>query len=77
MLVQQERVSQGHRRVLEGPEEPSRSEKAPGARLKVGLSYLNEKNTAKAKEHLNRVVKEYPTSKEADIAKERLKKLGK
>jgi tol-pal system protein YbgF len=54
-----------------------RSEKAPGARLKIGLSYLNEKNTAKAKEHLNRVVKEYPNSKEADIAKDRLRKIGK
>jgi TolA-binding protein len=54
-----------------------KSEKAPGARLKIGYSYLNDKNTAKAKEHLNRVVKDYPASKESDLAKEKLKKIGK
>ena len=54
-----------------------KSEKAPGARLKIGYSYLNEKNTAKAKEHLNRVIKDYPASKESDLAKEKLKKIGK
>jgi tol-pal system protein YbgF len=54
-----------------------KSEKAPGARLKIGYSYLNGKNTAKAKENLNKVIKEYPASKESDLAKEKLKKIGK
>jgi tol-pal system protein YbgF len=54
-----------------------KSEKAPGARLKIGYSYLNEKNNARAKENLNKVIKDYPASKESDLAKEKLKKIGK
>ena len=54
-----------------------RSEKVPGAKLKIGFSYLNEKNPAKAKEYLNRVVKEHPHTTEAQIAKDRLRKIGK
>jgi tol-pal system protein YbgF len=54
-----------------------KSDKAPGSRLKIGYSYLNLKNTAKAKENLNRVVKDYPASKEAELAKGKLKTLGK
>jgi len=54
-----------------------KSEKVAGARLKIGYSYLNEKNTAKAKEYLNRVVKEHPGTKEAQLAKEKLRKIGK
>jgi len=53
-----------------------KSEKVAGARLKIGYSYLNEKNTAKAKEYLNRVVKEHPGTKEAQLAKEKLRKIG-
>jgi len=54
-----------------------KSDKAAGARLKIGFSYLNEKNNAKAKEHLNKVIKDYPHTKEAELAKEKLKKIGK
>jgi tol-pal system protein YbgF len=54
-----------------------KSDKVAGARLKIGYSYLNEKNTAKAKESLNKVVKEHPGTKEAQLAKEKLRKIGK
>jgi tol-pal system protein YbgF len=54
-----------------------KSDKVPGAKLKIGYSYLNENHTAKAKEWLNRVIKEYPGTKEAELAKEKLHKLGK
>jgi len=54
-----------------------KSDKVPGAKLKIGYSYLNENNAAKAREWLNRVIKEYPGSKEADLAKEKLRKIGK
>lgn len=54
-----------------------KSDKAPGAQLKIGYSYLNEKNNAKAKEHLQKVIKDYPGSREADLAREKLKKIGK
>jgi len=54
-----------------------KSDIIPGAKLKIGLSYVNEKNTAKAKEYLNRVIKEHPGTNEAEIAKDRLHKLGK
>jgi len=54
-----------------------KSEKVAGANLKIGYSYLNEKNTAKAKEYLNKVVKEYPGTKEAQLAKDKLRKIGK
>lgn len=54
-----------------------KSDKVAGARLKIGLSYLSQKNNAKAREALNKVVAEHPGTKEADIAKSRLQKLGK
>ncbi len=55
----------------------SRSDKVPGAKLKIGLSYLNEKNTAKAREYLNKVIQEHPGTVEAEIAKDRLNRIGK
>jgi tol-pal system protein YbgF len=54
-----------------------KSDKVAGAKLKIAFSYLNENHTAKAKEWLHKVVKEYPGSKEAELAKERLRKIGK
>jgi tol-pal system protein YbgF len=54
-----------------------KSEKVPGSKLKIGYSYLSLNNTAKAKEWLQRVVREYPGSREADLAKEKLYKIGK
>jgi len=54
-----------------------RSDKVPGAKLKIGLSYLNEKNTEKAREYLNKVIKEHRGTSEADIAADRLSKIGK
>lgn len=54
-----------------------KSDKVPGAKLKIGLSYINEKNHARGKEYLNKVIKEYPGSNEAEIAKDRLQKIGK
>jgi tol-pal system protein YbgF len=54
-----------------------KSEKVPGAKLKIGLSYLNLKNTEKAREYLNKVIKEHRGTAEADIAADRLSKIGK
>jgi tol-pal system protein YbgF len=54
-----------------------KSEKVPGAKLKIGLSYLNENKTEKAKEYLNKVIKEHRGSTEAEIAADRLSKIGK
>jgi tol-pal system protein YbgF len=54
-----------------------RSEKVAGAKLKIGLSYLNEKNTEKAREYLSKVIKEHRGSAEAEIAADRLHKIGK
>jgi tol-pal system protein YbgF len=54
-----------------------KSIKVPGAKLKTGLSYLNEKNTAKAREYFHKVIKEHPGTNEAEIAKDRLAKMGK
>jgi tol-pal system protein YbgF len=54
-----------------------KSDKVPGAKLKIGYSYLGENRTAKAKEWLHRVIKEHPRSKEAELAKEKLRKIGK
>ena len=54
-----------------------KSDKVPGAKLKIGLSYLNERKTAKAKEYLNAVIKEHPGTTEAQIAADRLHKIGK
>ena len=52
-----------------------RSEKVPGAKLKIGFSYLNEKNYTRAKEYLNRVIKEHPNTTEAQIAKDKIRKI--
>ena len=54
-----------------------KSGKAAGAKLKIGLTYLNEKNPAKAKEYFHKVVKEHPGTNEAEIATDRLAKMGK
>jgi len=54
-----------------------KSEKVPGSKLKIGYSYLSLNNNAKAKEWLQRVVREYPGSREADLAREKLHKIGK
>lgn len=54
-----------------------RSDKVAGAKLKIGYSYLNDNQKTKAKEWLNRVLKEYPGTREAELAKDRLKKIGK
>ncbi len=54
-----------------------KSDKVAGAKLKIGLSYLNERNTEKAREYLNRVIKEHRGTAEADIAADRLHKIGK
>jgi tol-pal system protein YbgF len=54
-----------------------KSGKAAGAKLKIGLTYLNEKNPAKAKEYFHKVVKEHPGTNEAEIARDRLAKMGK
>ena len=49
--------------------------KLPGALYKMGLCYLNMKNRNKGKEYLNRVIKEFPNSPEAGLAKEQLQPL--
>jgi len=54
-----------------------KSGKVAGAKLKIGLTYLNEKNTAKAREYFHKVIKEHPGTNEAEIAKDRLSKMGK
>jgi tol-pal system protein YbgF len=54
-----------------------KSEKVPGAKLKIGYSYLKENNHAKTREWLNKVIKEYPGTKEAELAKDKLRKIGK
>ena len=54
-----------------------KSGKVAGAKLKIGLAYLNEKNPAKAREYFHKVVKEHPGTNEAEIAKDRLAKMGK
>lgn len=54
-----------------------KSGKVAGAKLKIGLTYLNEKNPAKAKEYFHKVVKEHPGTNEAEIARDRLAKMGK
>jgi tol-pal system protein YbgF len=54
-----------------------KSDKVPGAKLKIGLSYLSAKNTEKAREYLNKVIKEHRGTAEAEIATDRLRKIGK
>jgi tol-pal system protein YbgF len=53
-----------------------KSDKVPGAKLKIGLTYLNAKNTEKAREYLNKVIQEHRGTAEADIAADRLRKIG-
>jgi tol-pal system protein YbgF len=54
-----------------------KSDKVPGAKLKIGLSYLSAKNTEKAREYLKKVIKEHHGTTEAEIAADRLSKIGK
>jgi tol-pal system protein YbgF len=54
-----------------------KSDKVAGAKLKIGLTYLSEKKPEKAREYFNRVVKEHRGTAEADIAADRLHKVGK
>ena len=54
-----------------------KSEKVPDAKLKIGYSYLSQKQTTKAKEWLHKVIKEYPDTKDAQLAKDKLRKIGK
>ncbi len=53
-----------------------KSDKAPGAKLKIGLSYLSAKKTEKAREYLNKVIQEHRGTAEAEIAADRLRKIG-
>jgi tol-pal system protein YbgF len=46
--------------------------KLPGALYKMGLCYLNMKNRTEGKKYLDRVIKEFPNSPEAGLAKEQL-----
>lgn len=54
-----------------------KSDKAIGAKLKVGYSYLNMHNGSKAKQWLRKVIREHPGTKEARLAKEKLRKRSK
>ena len=60
-------------RVLE--EYPT-SDKAAAAQLKKGLIYLKMGDQAQGVVHLQYVVYEYPGTREADLARERLRSLG-
>jgi tol-pal system protein YbgF len=53
----------------------AKGNKLPAALYKIGLCYLNMKIRNKGKEYLNRVIKEFPNSPEAGLAKERLQTL--
>lgn len=52
------------------------SDKAAAAQLKKGLLYLKMDDQAQGVVHLQYVVYEYPGTREADLARERLKSLG-
>jgi len=52
------------------------SDKAAAAQLKKGLLYLKMGDQAQGVVHLQYVVYEYPGSREADLARERLRSLG-
>jgi tol-pal system protein YbgF len=52
------------------------SDKAAAAQLKKGLLYLKMKDQAQGVVHLQYVVYEYPGTREADLARERLRSLG-
>jgi tol-pal system protein YbgF len=60
-------------RVLE--DHPT-SDKAAAAQLKKGLLYLKMDDQAQGVVHLQYVVYEYPGTREADLARERLRSLG-
>jgi tol-pal system protein YbgF len=49
--------------------------KLPGALYKMGLCYLNMKNRTEGKKYLDRVIKQFPNSPEAGLAKEQLDNL--
>ena len=68
-----ERALEIFTRVLE--EYPT-SDKAAAAQLKKGLLYLKMGDQAQGVVHLQYVVYEYPGTREADLARERLKSLG-
>ena len=52
------------------------SDKAAAAQLKKGLLYLKMDDQAQGVVHLQYVVYEYPGTREADLARERLRSLG-
>ncbi len=52
------------------------SDKAAAAQLKKGLLYLKMNDQAQGVVHLQYVVYEYPGTREADLARERLRSLG-
>ncbi|MCU0304190.1 MAG: tol-pal system protein YbgF [Thermoanaerobaculales bacterium] len=68
-----ERALEVFTRVLE--EYPT-SDKAAAAQLKKGLLYLKMGDQAQGVVHLQYVVYEYPGTREADLARERLRSLG-
>ncbi len=53
-----------------------KSDKAPGALLKKGYAYLALNDRPRAIVQFQYVVHEYPSSREAALAKDRLKQLG-
>jgi tol-pal system protein YbgF len=53
----------------------STGNKLPGALYKMGLCYLNMKNRTEGKKYLDRVIKEFPNSPEAGLAKDQLNNL--
>lgn len=57
-------------------EEYPTSDKAAAAQLKKGLLYLKMGDQAQGVVHLQYVVYEYPGTREADLARERLRSLG-
>jgi TolA-binding protein len=50
-----------------------RSKDAPTALYKYGVSQQRQRKTAAARTTLNRVIREYPNSTEADLARELLR----
>lgn len=54
-----------------------KSEKAPGALLKQGLSFIEIGDRRTAKTILEKVIEDYPSSKEAEIAKKKIEEIDK
>ncbi len=50
--------------------------KAPDAVLKIGLAYIETGDIGKAREHLDKVMKKYPGSEAADVAKKTVDKMA-